>query len=144
MGLEGEYADAETGFVYLRARYYDPATGQFISRDPLTAMTGAPYAYTNNNPLNGTDPLGLFRVGRLCTPSLSEVAEVAGVAGHREGLESSSNGERPQSRKGGPNRVVHGDLEPIRPAPQGDKPSMAWRASATLGASRLFGSGAKC
>ncbi|MFR8215006.1 MAG: RHS repeat-associated core domain-containing protein [Oscillospiraceae bacterium] len=29
----GEYYDAETGTVYLRARYYNPATGRFISRD---------------------------------------------------------------------------------------------------------------
>jgi RHS repeat-associated protein len=56
----GEYTDAETGFVYLRARYYDPATGQFISRDPLTAMTGTPYSYVDNNPLNDTDPNGLL------------------------------------------------------------------------------------
>ena len=54
------YTDAETGFVYLRARYYDPATGQFILRDPLTAMTGALYSYVYGNPLNATDPLGLF------------------------------------------------------------------------------------
>jgi hypothetical protein len=46
--------------VYLRARYYDPATGQFISRDPLTAMTGAPYSYGDENPLDITDPTGLF------------------------------------------------------------------------------------
>jgi len=37
------YTDAETGFVYLRARYYDPTTGQFISRDPLVALTGSAY-----------------------------------------------------------------------------------------------------
>jgi RHS repeat-associated protein len=42
--LRGEYTDAETGFTYLRARYYDPGTGQFISRDPLTSVTGSPYA----------------------------------------------------------------------------------------------------
>ena len=62
-----EYTDAETGFVYLRPRYYDLATGQFISRDPLTAMTGAPYSYAGGNPLNETDPSGLC-VGprRLC------------------------------------------------------------------------------
>lgn len=59
LGFAGEYTDAETGFVYLRARYYDPATGQFLSRDPLTAITGAPYSYVYGNPLNGTDPLGL-------------------------------------------------------------------------------------
>jgi len=51
--------DAETGFVYLRARYYDPATGQFLSRDPLVALTRAPYAYAAGNPLNQTDPTGL-------------------------------------------------------------------------------------
>ena len=28
LGYAGEYTDAETGFIYLRARYYDPATGQ--------------------------------------------------------------------------------------------------------------------
>jgi RHS repeat-associated protein len=59
MGFSGEYTDAETGFVYLRARYYDPATGQFISRDPLVALTGAPYAYAGGSPLNQTDPSGL-------------------------------------------------------------------------------------
>jgi RHS repeat-associated protein len=59
-GFAGQYTDAETGFVYLRARYYDPATGQFISRDPLTGTTGQPYSYADNNPLNATDPLGLF------------------------------------------------------------------------------------
>ncbi|MEW6155758.1 MAG: RHS repeat-associated core domain-containing protein, partial [Actinomycetota bacterium] len=55
----GEYTDAETGFVYLRARYYDPATGQFVSRDPLVALTGEPYLYAAGNPINAIDPLGL-------------------------------------------------------------------------------------
>ena len=53
------YTDAETGFQYLRARYYDPATGQFLNRDPLEALTGQPYAYAENNPLNLTDPTGM-------------------------------------------------------------------------------------
>ena len=34
LGWAGEYRDAETGLVYLRARYYDPSTGQFLTRDP--------------------------------------------------------------------------------------------------------------
>ena len=29
----GEYYDVETGFVYLRARYYDPSVGRFTSKD---------------------------------------------------------------------------------------------------------------
>lgn len=56
----GQYTDAETGFEYLRNRYYDPATGQFLSRDPLVALTQAPYSYADDSPLNETDPLGLF------------------------------------------------------------------------------------
>lgn len=59
------YTDAETGFTHLRARYYDPATGQFVSRDPLAALTGSAYGYTDGNPLNGTDPLGLCVFGHV-------------------------------------------------------------------------------
>jgi RHS repeat-associated protein len=65
-GFSGEYTDAETGFVYLRARYYDPATGQFLSRDPLLALTGSAYGYVDGNPLNGTDPLGLHCFSPEC------------------------------------------------------------------------------
>lgn len=49
--------------VYLRNRYYDPATGQFLTRDPLEAQTGQPYSYTGDDPLNATDPSGLCGVG---------------------------------------------------------------------------------
>jgi RHS repeat-associated protein len=58
-GFAGEWTDAESGFVYLRARYYDPATGQFLSRDPLVADTRSPYGYVHGSPLNGIDPTGL-------------------------------------------------------------------------------------
>jgi hypothetical protein len=57
---------------YLRARYYDPSTGQFISRDPAVASTREPYAYVADNPLNSTDPSGLCGIamsiffGTLC------------------------------------------------------------------------------
>ncbi|MGH9197837.1 MAG: RHS repeat-associated core domain-containing protein, partial [Acidimicrobiia bacterium] len=46
--------------VYLRARYYDPATGQFLTRDPIEAATREPYGYVGGNPLNATDPSGLI------------------------------------------------------------------------------------
>jgi hypothetical protein len=39
-------------------RYYDPATDQFLSIDPDVAETGQPYAFTGDDPLNATDPLG--------------------------------------------------------------------------------------
>ena len=53
------YTDPETGFLYLRARYYDPATAQFLTRDPMAAATRSAYGYVGNDPLNQDDPLGL-------------------------------------------------------------------------------------
>jgi RHS repeat-associated protein len=55
----GEYLD-ESGLYYNRARYYDPATAQMLSRDPAVASTGAPYAYAAGSPTNVTDPTGLI------------------------------------------------------------------------------------
>jgi uncharacterized protein RhaS with RHS repeats len=40
-------------------RYYDPATDQFLSIDPDIATTNQPYAFTNDDPLNASDPLGM-------------------------------------------------------------------------------------
>jgi RHS repeat-associated protein len=59
-GYAGEYTDLETGFQYLRARYYDPQTGQFLNRDPVTAMTRDPYGYAARSPLTASDPTGLY------------------------------------------------------------------------------------
>jgi RHS repeat-associated protein len=59
LGFAGQYTDPETGLQYLRARFYDPSTGQFISRDPLAALTRAPFGYANSNPVNSADPTGL-------------------------------------------------------------------------------------
>jgi|GEM_PF-1014687 len=53
------YTDTETALVYLQARYFDPATDQFLTIDPALASTMEPYAYVDNNPLNRIDPLGL-------------------------------------------------------------------------------------
>jgi RHS repeat-associated protein len=58
--FNGQYLDAESGLVYLRNRYYDPNSGQFMSQDPLASVTGAPYGYAANAPLNATDPAGLL------------------------------------------------------------------------------------
>lgn len=73
-GYAGQYTDPETGLQYLRARYYDPATGQFLSRDPLTGITGQPYAYAGNEPTDLVDPAGLF-------PSLQSISDFVAAAG---------------------------------------------------------------
>ena len=65
MHYTGEQNDIDTGLIYLRARWYDPATGRFTSRDPFRGIAGLPqsqhpYAYAHNNPINLTDPSGEF------------------------------------------------------------------------------------
>ena len=40
-------------------RYYDPTTDEFLSIDPQVAITKEPYVFTNDDPLNAEDPLGL-------------------------------------------------------------------------------------
>jgi len=59
LGFDGQYTSSDTGLIYMRARVYDPATAQFLSRDPLAAETGAPYSYAGDNPLTYGDPSGL-------------------------------------------------------------------------------------
>jgi len=69
----------ETGLYYYRARYYSPEMGRFISEDPIgfeggdvnfysyvdsvgkvPAIDRNQYFYARNNPINLTDPMGLF------------------------------------------------------------------------------------
>jgi RHS repeat-associated protein len=59
LGFAGAYTDAESGLLYLVNRFYDPGTGQFVSVDPLVDVTGQPYAYTGDDPVNESDPTGL-------------------------------------------------------------------------------------
>ncbi|EHN08747.1 hypothetical protein PAI11_44530 [Patulibacter medicamentivorans] len=70
----GEYSDAASGLVYLRARHYDPRTGQFLTPDPLGALTKDPYAYAGNDPLNHADPSGLF-LGMGHVPVIDDITE---------------------------------------------------------------------
>lgn len=74
IGFVSEQHDA-SGLIYLRARYYDPSVGQFISMDPLVSDTLDPYGYASGNPLMLIDPLGLFSAGDTST-----VLAVASIA----------------------------------------------------------------
>jgi RHS repeat-associated protein len=74
----GQYTDEKTGFQNLRARYYDPATGQFLSRDPLEDSTLQPYAYADNNPTNTTDPTGLSALSFLSNAAAGALDSASG------------------------------------------------------------------
>ncbi|MGW4795593.1 RHS repeat domain-containing protein [Nonomuraea sp. NPDC004297] len=67
LGYQGEYTDPETGKVNMHARWYQPGTGTFISRDPMTlepipSVQANHYTYANASPLTGTDPTGHYTV----------------------------------------------------------------------------------
>ena len=55
--------DDGNGMLFMRARYYDPAIGRFINKDPIGFDGGDInlYAYVANNPVNFIDPDGLIR-----------------------------------------------------------------------------------
>ena len=58
----GQQTDPSTGLQYLRARYYDPASGTFMSRDPLAIMPHwlqSSHAYATSSPVGRVDPSGL-------------------------------------------------------------------------------------
>jgi len=59
----GEQYDTNLNLYYLRARYYNPATGRFMSRDPNAGKLKDPkslhkYLYADGNPVDGMDPSG--------------------------------------------------------------------------------------
>ena len=63
LGFTGEFTDATTDLVYLRARWYNPSTGTFLSRDPFAGyaelpLSLHPYQYGYNSPTVYTDPSG--------------------------------------------------------------------------------------
>lgn len=134
LGYDGQYTNSDTGLIYLRAREYDPATGQFLSVDPLVWLTRAPYTYAGDNPLNFGDPsgrafqicvggtvsLGFFSVeGNVCyvnTPHGEGVA-ISGGASRGPGLGANvhvgaggSNAQTPEEY-GGPFANVGGSAQ---------------------------------
>jgi RHS repeat-associated protein len=59
----GERFETDLGLYYLRARYYSPAAGRFLTADPFQGRIFDPptlhkYTYTQNDPVNRIDPSG--------------------------------------------------------------------------------------
>jgi RHS repeat-associated protein len=63
VGYTGHHYDDKSGLVDMKARWYDPSAGRFLTPDtyPGTMMepfTQHRYAYVGNNPINMWDPTG--------------------------------------------------------------------------------------
>ncbi|MCX4964401.1 polymorphic toxin-type HINT domain-containing protein [Streptomyces sp. NBC_00654] len=62
-GFVGGTKDPDTELTHLGAREYDPASGRFISVDPILDLADPQqahgYTYANNNPVSFSDPSGL-------------------------------------------------------------------------------------
>jgi RHS repeat-associated protein/uncharacterized repeat protein (TIGR01451 family) len=80
----GEQADIETNLVFLRARYYDPQVGRFISKDSFPGFDIASqslnrYTYSTNNPINASDPSGHFNLRQFGAGALDMLSGVGTV-----------------------------------------------------------------
>jgi RHS repeat-associated protein len=121
LGYDGQYTSTDTGLIYLRARTYDPATIQFLSIDPLTAITRTPYGYSGEDPINQLDRSGLAEErelpcppGALCLPPppnpikageelVTGVAEGAEITWHGvESLWNQATGDNEQGEEAEP------------------------------------------
>ena len=65
--FNGEEQSQRTGLQYLRARYYDSSSGNFISMDSYEGSIMSPlsqnrYTYAENDPVNNFDPSGHISV----------------------------------------------------------------------------------
>ncbi|MDA1358780.1 hypothetical protein O1R50_04050 [Glycomyces luteolus] len=71
-GFIGGIDNTTTGLTTLGAREYDPTTGRFVSVDPIADYANPQqlngYAYSNNNPVNLSDPSGLCATGPSVDP----------------------------------------------------------------------------
>ncbi len=63
IGYRNYYYDSETGLYYLKARYYDPTTGQFTQEDTVQDdnLQYNLYGYCSANPVLYTDPSGHYK-----------------------------------------------------------------------------------
>ena len=82
----GAVHDELTGLLYLNARYYEPRTGRFITRDTYrgereNADTWHLYAYCANNPINYVDPSGHYAQAIYIGYKTYRVAKGAAVIG---------------------------------------------------------------
>ncbi|MEL4897197.1 RHS repeat domain-containing protein [Crocosphaera sp. Alani8] len=68
--FQGQWLESNTDLYHFRARYYDPETGRFVSRDPVEIIeyepeSSNPYQFVYNNPHIYLDPSGEFTISEI-------------------------------------------------------------------------------
>jgi RHS repeat-associated protein len=58
--FDSQYTDQACGCQYLRNRFYDLDTAEFLTPDPDLNETGTPYGFAAGDPLDRADPTGQF------------------------------------------------------------------------------------
>jgi RHS repeat-associated protein len=83
IGFAGGLHDRDLGFVRFGWRDYDVNTGRWTAPDPIGDNGGDPdwYGYCLDDPVNGVDPLGLFRFGKRPLDFLPDGAHWIGTDG---------------------------------------------------------------
>ena len=105
-GYTGHVNDPESGFVYMQARYYDPAVGRFLSLDPIGPGAGNEFNfnrfnYASNNPIANIDPDGRSDTPfGDCSSNPNCTLEVDNTSGNAAGAGSPRPAQAPIIGKG--------------------------------------------
>ncbi len=90
--FQGREYDSTTGLYYFRARWYNPETGRWLSKDPIGIAGGLnQYVAFKNNPVNNVDPKGTIAIATIIaivSVVSAVVALVSVMAKGAEGLDS--------------------------------------------------------
>ncbi len=109
--MTGRDWDADADLYYYRARWYDPAIGQFISEDPLGFGAGDAnlHRHVGNSPVTFVDPSGLtvtspldnvFGTGNGVDDNRNNGARISGNGADRNGASSGRDGNTDRKTEG--------------------------------------------
>ncbi|WP_206758537.1 putative Ig domain-containing protein [Nostoc punctiforme] len=95
--FQGQWLESESGLYHFRARDYDPATGLFLSRDPVNIIETVPesfnpYQFVYNNPYIYSDPTGMITINEIgIARQVENILRTIGEKAKNEGVKEAIN-----------------------------------------------------